>query len=149
MLSYCNKIWSRQLERISELCETATTSSVSVMELLPTKDSEKLQNDLDLMLSSLTNLQSDDQDNNKTTIMQTNKEELLDAGYSLHEALYGLIEKIQQATKRSLDNQRVNPNPRLQYQLDVASLGALVDRMNKRRLIDQVCEEDLYFIFVY
>lgn len=119
-------------------------SSASTMELLPTKDSEKLQHDLDLMLSSLANFDTnnDHLDDLNTTILQAKAEEEQkpdNAGYSLHEALYRLIEKIQQATQQSLDDQRVDPNSRLQYQLDIASLGALVDRMNKRRLVDQVC----------
>ncbi|CAO3642979.1 unnamed protein product [Mucor fragilis] len=139
MFSYCNKLWGRPLKvfRASPM-----PSSASTMELLPTKDSEKLQHDLDLMLSSLANFDTnnDHLDDLNTTILQAKAEEEQkpdNAGYSLHEALYRLIEKIQQATQQSLDDQRVDPNSRLQYQLDIASLGALVDRMNKRRLVDQ------------
>ncbi|KAL7331625.1 hypothetical protein PS15p_203791 [Mucor circinelloides] len=140
MFSYCNKFWDRQSERYYSIFRTATTSSsASAMELIPTTDNEKLQSDLSSMLSSLANFEpnEDQQDDLNTAIMQVEKEDTEDAGYSLHEALYGLIEKIQQATQRSFDNQRVDPNSRLQHQLDIASLGALVDRMNKRRLRDQ------------
>lgn len=96
----------------------------SLVELLETssEDDKKLQDDLDLMLSSL-------------AIDEIYKEQ---ESFSLQEALHGLIEQIQQATKRTLDNQIVDPSSRLQRQLDVASLGGLVDRMNKRRLVDQV-----------
>ncbi|CEP13340.1 hypothetical protein [Parasitella parasitica] len=126
MLSYYNKFWNGKIGRISSLNKT-TTPSTSTLQQLPDDDSEKLKNDLGMILSSL----SKDQGSN-----QTNKQEA-DAGYSLQEALYGLIEKIQQATQRSLDNQRVDPSARLQRQLDVASFGALVDRMNKRRFVGQ------------
>ncbi|KAF1803467.1 hypothetical protein V8B55DRAFT_1563716 [Mucor lusitanicus] len=134
---YCNKLWSRHLKvfRVSTI-----PSSASTIELLPTADSDKLQHDLDLMLSSLANVDTNDHlEDLNTTILQATKEEEEpgNEGYSLHEALYKLIEKIQQATQRSLDGQRVDPSSRLQHQLDIASLGALVDRMNKRRLVDQ------------
>lgn len=142
MFSYCNKLWGRPLKVVFRA--SSMPSSASTMELLPTKDSEKLQHDLDLMLSSLANFDTnnDHLDDLNTTILQakTEEQEPGNAGYSLHEALYRLIEKIQQATQRSLDDQRVDPNSRLQHQLDIASLGALVDRMNKQRLVDQVCD---------
>lgn len=146
MFSYCNKLWDRQSERYYSIFRTTTTSSsASAMELIPATDNEKLQSDLSSMLSSLANFEpnEDQQDDLNNAIMQVKKEDTEDAGYSLHEALYGLIEKIQQATQRSFDNQRVDPNSRLQHQLDIASLGALVDRMNKRRLKDQVCNNKL------
>lgn len=87
-----------------------------------TEDDQKLQSELHIMLSSLEEVKT----NNK------------EADDSLHEALYGLIEKIQQVSLRTLDNQTVDPSTSLQRQLDVASLGGLIDRMNKRRLVDQV-----------
>lgn len=87
-------------------------------------DDKKLQHELDVMLSSL-----------ESCTKKKKKEQ--DA--ALQAALYGLIEKIQQATKRTAyDNQSCDPSARLQRQLDVASLGVLVDRMNKSRLVDQV-----------
>lgn len=146
MYSYCNKLWSRHLKvfRVSTI-----PSSASTIELLPTADSDKLQHDLDLMLSSLANVDTNDHlEDLNTTILQATKEEEEpgNEGYSLHEALYKLIEKIQQATQRSLDGQRVDPSSRLQHQLDIASLGALVDRMNKRRLVDQVCTIQTLFV---
>ncbi|GAN07533.1 hypothetical protein MAM1_0165d07032 [Mucor ambiguus] len=139
MFSYCNKLWSRQW---TVFRASAIPSSASTMELLPTTDSEKLQHDLDLMIASLANFESNGhhQANLHATILQAKaeqEEEPDNAGYSLNEALYRLIEKIQQATQRSLDDQRVDPSSRLQHQLDIASLGALVDRMNKQRLVDQ------------
>ena len=84
------------------------------------EDDIKLQNELKIMLSSL-------------EVPPTKDEQ----DVSLQEALYGLIEKIHQASLRTLNNQSVDPSARLQRQLDVASLGGLVDRMNKRRLADQ------------
>lgn len=98
--------------------------SSSLVELLgdASEDDKKLQDNLDIMLSSL-------------TIDELSKEQEC---FSLQEALHGLIEQIQQATRRTLDNQIVDPSSRLQRQLDVASLGGLLDRMNKRRLVDQV-----------
>ncbi|GAA5803672.1 hypothetical protein HPULCUR_009155 [Helicostylum pulchrum] len=96
----------------------------SLIELLArAEDDEKLQSNLDLMLLSLT---SDERDRERK-----------EAEVSLKEALYGLIEQIQKATKRTLDNQTANPSARLQRELDISSLGVLIDRMNKRRLVDQ------------
>jgi hypothetical protein len=88
-----------------------------------TEDDQKLQSELHIMLSSLEQVKTNK--NSETEV-------------ALHEALYGLIEKIQQVSLRTLDNQSVDPSARLQRQLDVASLGGLIDRMNKRRLVDQV-----------
>lgn len=95
-----------------------------------TEEDIKLQKELNLMLSSLEkhNISSP----KKMNKVECNKE------ISLQEALYGLIEQIQRASRRTLDNQIVHPSYELQRQLDVASLCGLVDRMNKRRLKDQV-----------
>lgn len=99
-----------------------------------TEEDIKLQKELDLMLSSL-------EKNNISSPKKMNKVEVDNDDQckeiSLQEALYGLIEQIQQASKRTLDNQIVHPSSELQRQLDVASLCGLVDRMNKRRLRDQ------------
>ncbi|KAG2198749.1 hypothetical protein INT47_010535 [Mucor saturninus] len=113
-IKFASYFWDRK--RMSQ-------DSTSLQALLTesSEDDQKLQDDLDIMLSSL-------------NIHEMTKE--TDA-FTLQEALHGLIEKIQQATRQTLDNQIVDPSSRLQRQLDVASLGGLVDRMNKRRLVDQ------------
>lgn len=113
-IKFASYFWDRK--RMSQ-----DNSSLQAL-LSESEDDQKLQDDLDIMLSSL-------------SIHDMAKES--DA-FTLKEALHGLIEKIQEATKQTLDNQIVDPSARLQRQLDVASLGGLVDRMNKRRLEDQV-----------
>lgn len=114
-IKFVSYFWDRK--RMSQ-------DSSSLVELLgdALEDDKKLQDNLNIMLSSL-------------TIDELSKEQEC---FSLQEALHGLIEQIQQATRRTLDNQIVDPSSRLQRQLDVASLGGLLDRMNKRRLVDQV-----------
>lgn len=107
----------------------------SLIELLArAEDDEKLQSNLNLMLLSLA---SDESDNERK-----------EAEVSLKEALYGLVEQIQKAAKRTLDNQTANPSARLQRELDISSLGVLIDRMNKRRLVDQVNSIDFMRLFV-
>jgi hypothetical protein len=107
-----------------------TTSVVEPLSALSKNDDKKLQNELDLMLSTLEN----------------SKKKKKEEDAALQEALYGLIEKIQQATKRTtLDTQSCDPSAKLQRQLDVASLGVLVDRMNKTRLVDQVSPKKIHF----
>lgn len=121
-IKFASYFWDRK--RMSQ-------DSTSLQALLTesSEDDQKLQDDLDIMLSSL-------------NIHEMTKE--TDA-FTLQEALHGLIEKIQQATRQTLDNQIVDPSSQLQRQLDVASLGGLVDRMNKRRLVDQV---KIYLFFL-
>lgn len=120
---FISNLWDKSSQKASK-------SSVIVPE---TEEDKKLQKELDLMLSSL-------EKNNINNTKKMNKVEIDDdcKEFSLQEALYGLIEQIQQASKRTLDNQIVNPSSNLQRQLDVASLCGLVDRMNKKRLKDQV-----------
>lgn len=97
----------------------------SYIELLEkSEDDRKLHSNLDLMLLSLA--------------VDENDPKSKEADVTLREALYGLIEQIQKAAKTTFDNQTVSPSARLQKELDMSSLGVLMDRMNRRRLQDQV-----------